>query len=139
MAQSSLSLTLPLSLAVTLLRPASGQLPHTLDLTWFHTLEGWGLPEPVQYQFPDFPHYETRKNEALFREYLKACEQSPGCWQEPYSQTATERTHCVTHCVSSHCYNQVYGPDPLEEGEIDVRLNSFKGCFHQALQRRRRP
>jgi hypothetical protein len=26
---------------------------------------------------------------------------------------------------------QVYGEDPLEEGEIDVRLNSFKGCFHQ--------
>ena len=32
---------------------------------------GWGLSEPVQYHFPEFPHYETRKNEALFREYVK--------------------------------------------------------------------
>ena len=42
-----------------------------MPLPSFPTPPGWGLPEPVQYQFPDFPHYETRKNEALFREYLK--------------------------------------------------------------------
>jgi len=93
----------------------------------------------VQYKFKEFPYYETRKNEALFREYVKACEQSPACWSFPYTDSASKRTACVRSCINEACYADVYGDDPLEEGEIDVRLNSFKGCFHQALQRRRRP
>ena len=111
---------------------------------------GWALPEPTQFKFKEFSYYETRKNEALFREYVKACEQSPECWSPPYTASALERTACIRLCVSQSCYaevglhinntrQQVYGQDPLEEGEIDVRLNSFKGCFHQALERRRHP
>ena len=97
---------------IPVFRVVQGQLPHTLDLTWFEPLEGeqdknifgpkshlccmiqiptkifrirkkvafllfqgWELKEPVQYKFKEFPYYETRKNEALFREYVKACEQ----------------------------------------------------------------
>ena len=41
----------------------------------FITSIGWELKEPVEYKFKEFPYYETRKNEALFREYVKACEQ----------------------------------------------------------------
>ena len=41
----------------------------------FLLFQGWELKEPVQYKFKEFPYYETRKNEALFREYVKACEQ----------------------------------------------------------------
>lgn len=136
---ASLTPALTLLLAARLLSLATAQLPHTIDLTWFQPLEGWSLPEPVQYKFTEFPHFETRKNEALFREYVKACEQSPACWAEPYTASSAERTACVRACISQACYTQVYGEDPLEEGEIDVRLNSFKGCFHQALERRRRP
>lgn len=33
--------------------------------------------------------------------------------------------------MSEFCYNELYGEDELEEGEIDVRLNSFKGCLSQ--------
>ena len=40
-------------------------------------------------------------------------------------------------CISPSCYNILYTPDMLEQGEIDVRLNSFKGCFHQLLQTRK--
>ena len=29
-------------------------------------------------------------------------------------------------CMSPGCYAEVYCSDPLEEGEIDVRKNSFK-------------
>jgi len=134
-------LTHPLTIvaAACVLRAVHCQLPHTLDLTWFEPLEGWELKEPVQYKFKEFPYYETRKNEALFREYVKACEQSPACWSSPFTDSASERTACVRSCINEACYADVYGDDPLEEGEIDVRLNSFKGCFHQALQRRRRP
>jgi len=134
-------LTHPLTIfaAACVLRVVESQLPHTLDLTWFEPVEGWELKEPVEYKFKEFPYYETRKNEALFREYVKACEQSPACWSPPYTESALERTACVRSCINQACYADVYGDDPLEEGEIDVRLNSFKGCFHQVLQRRRRP
>ena len=44
-------------------------------MLYFFFFQGWELKEPVQYKFKEFPYYETRKNEALFREYVKACEQ----------------------------------------------------------------
>lgn len=138
-ANSRLTHPLTIVAAACVLRAVHSQLPHTLDLTWFEPLEGWELKEPVQYKFKEFPYYETRKNEALFREYVKACEQSPACWSSPYTDSTSERTACIRSCINQACYADVYGDDPLEEGEIDVRLNSFKGCFHQALQRRRRP
>merc|ERR1712025_1061225 len=119
---------------ISLLPKCLTQLPHTLDLTWFEPIEGWMLPEPVEYKFIYFPYYETRKNEALFREYQKACEQSPSCWPDNVDSLSTvEITNCVRQCISPPCFQQVYEKDPLEEGEIDVRLNSFKGCFHQSL------
>ena len=40
-------------------------------------------------------------------------------------------------CINPTCYNILYGSDMLEQGEIDVRLNSFKGCFHQLLNSRK--
>jgi len=138
-ARSHTTLSLTVLLTAQLLGPAASQLPHTLDLTWFEPLEGWSLPDPVQYKFPEFPYYETRNNEALYREYVKACEQTPACWKPPYTHSLIQRTSCVRQCVSPTCYSQVYEPDPLEEGEIDVRLNSFKGCFHLALHKRRHP
>eukprot|EP00161_Ancyromonas_sigmoides_P006736 TRINITY_DN177_c2_g1_i1.p1 TRINITY_DN177_c2_g1~~TRINITY_DN177_c2_g1_i1.p1 ORF type:complete len:121 (-),score=28.64 TRINITY_DN177_c2_g1_i1:82-390(-) len=37
---------------------------------------------------------------------------------------------CVRQCVSGECYNEVYGTDPLEPGEIDTeRGRLFKNCF----------
>ena len=35
------------------------------------------------------------------------------------------------------CYSEIYSKDELEEGEIDVRLQSFKGCFIERLGRSR--
>ena len=117
-------------------RLSLSQLPHTLDLTWFDHPEDWRLPDPVRHTFKEFSYFETRKNEALFREYWKACEQSPSCWSEQISD-AVSQSNCVRQCIAPSCYNEIYGEDALEEGEIDVRLNSFKGCFHERLQRRR--
>ena len=39
-------------------------------------------------------------------------------------------------CISPACYSALYTADPLEQGEIDTRLTSFKGCFHHQLQAR---
>ena len=43
----------------------------------------------------------------------------------------------IRQCISPTCYSILYAPDLLEDGEIDVRLNSFKGCFHQQLETRK--
>jgi hypothetical protein len=84
---------------------------------------GWSLPEPVQYKFTEFPHFETRKNEALFREYVKACEQSPACWSEPYTASSAERTTCVRACISQACYTQVL-----------VMVSGVRASIHYSLE-----
>ena len=45
----------------------SGQLPHTLDLSWFEEVENWGVKDPVPFQFSDYDYFQTRKNEAIYR------------------------------------------------------------------------
>ncbi|GLG98455.1 hypothetical protein R5R35_011134 [Gryllus longicercus] len=85
------------------------------------------------FTFPEFPYKETIKNEMAFREYESACEQSPSC----VHTTGISRIRCLRECVSPSCYQDIYQTDQLEEGEIDVRLNSFKGCFIQRASRPR--
>ncbi|RZF31887.1 hypothetical protein LSTR_LSTR015459 [Laodelphax striatellus] len=63
--------------------------------------------------------------EVMFREFESACEQNPSC----STLKGLARVKCVRECISPSCYYQIYYQDELEEGEIDVRLNSFKGCF----------
>ncbi|KAJ1532375.1 hypothetical protein ONE63_000975 [Megalurothrips usitatus] len=92
----------------------------------------WAADKGV-FIFPEFPYKETSKNEMAFHEYEVACEQSPTCSQ----LAAIARLRCVRECVSPSCYAEIYQADQLEEGEIDVRLNSFKGCFVQRVHRQR--
>ena len=40
-----------------------------------------------------------------------------------------DHTNCVRSCMSAACYDLIYAFDELEPGEVDVRYNSFKGCF----------
>lgn len=130
---TGLTTTTATIIIISVLGVTRSQLPHTIDLTWFQQTEGLTLPDPVSYKFQEIPYFETRKNEALFREYVKACEQSPSCW----NLSGVEQTSCVRQCISPPCYNLLYTPDLLEDGEIDVRLNSFKGCFHNQLESRK--
>ncbi len=30
--------------------------------------------------------------------------------------------------MSAECFERLYGKDELEDGEVDVRLNSFRAC-----------
>ncbi|KAI5696819.1 hypothetical protein M8J76_013980 [Diaphorina citri] len=87
----------------------------------------------TQFVFPEFPYKDSSKQELMFHEYESACEQSPQC----VHLKALNRVRCVRECVSPSCYMDIYQKDPLEEGEVDVRLNSFKGCFIQRLGRPR--
>ncbi|XP_053672981.1 uncharacterized protein LOC128723282 [Anopheles nili] len=87
----------------------------------------------VVFQFPEYDFKETSKNELTFREYESACDQSNRCT----ILDGIERTRCVRECISPSCYQEIYKFDELEEGEIDVRLNSFRACFMQRLNRNR--
>ncbi|XP_031640867.1 uncharacterized protein LOC116352425 [Contarinia nasturtii] len=87
----------------------------------------------IVFHFPEYDYKETSKNELSYREFESACDQSKRC--EILAGIA--RVRCIRECVSPSCYNEIYEFDELEEGEIDVRLNSFKGCFIQRLGRSR--
>ncbi|XP_076062737.1 uncharacterized protein LOC143037935 [Oratosquilla oratoria] len=87
----------------------------------------------VTYDFKEFPYKESVVNEKTWAEYESACSQSPRC----LTLHGIEHTRCVRECVSPSCYIDIYQHDELEEGEIDVRLSSFKGCFIQRLNRKR--
>ncbi|KAA0202422.1 hypothetical protein HAZT_HAZT009411 [Hyalella azteca] len=89
--------------------------------------------EIVPYDFTHFPYKETVTNEKQWAEYESACEQSTEC----LAKTGVLRVRCVRECISPHCYNVLYRHDELEEGEVDVRLSSFKGCFLKKLKTRR--
>ncbi|XP_052859906.1 uncharacterized protein LOC128267157 [Anopheles cruzii] len=87
--------------------------------------------DKVVFQFPEYDYKETSKNEITFREFESACDQRCAGFD------GIERTRCVRECVSPSCYQEIYKFDELEEGEIDVRLNSFRACFMQRLHRNR--
>ena len=100
--------------------------------------------------------------ELLFRQFEQACEESGACKILSPERSDIAKTRCIRECVSPSCYKEIYLFDQvliphwspheisisyifisswgvwlqLEEGEIDVRLNSFKGCF---MQRNARP
>ncbi|XP_026332807.1 uncharacterized protein LOC113239863 [Hyposmocoma kahamanoa] len=88
---------------------------------------------PVTFSFKEYQYKDSPKNDMTFREFESACEQSSACSH----LSGLIKTRCIRECVSPSCYRELYQADPLEEGEIDVRLNSFKGCFIQRSGRTR--
>ncbi|XP_060517007.1 uncharacterized protein LOC132696283 [Cylas formicarius] len=87
--------------------------------------------QKVTYSFTEFPYKETNKNEIMYREIEAACER--GC----LGRNRVSKVLCIRQCISPSCYRDLYQSDLLEEGEVDVRFNSFKGCFIQRYNRSR--
>lgn len=79
------------------------------------------------YQFKRYT-YRKKRDDKRYKTARQRCEvgdtRCQGLW-------GPEHTRCIRLCMSEFCYNELYGEDELEEGEIDVRLNSFKGCLSQ--------
>jgi hypothetical protein len=47
-----------------------------------------------------------------------------------------EGMNCVYNCLSSECYNTIYGDNPLEDGEIDVvRYRTFQNCVRKEYKK----
>lgn len=80
-------------------------------------------------KFFDYPKYAYTRNskfEDRLKNLLYTCELNTQCFT--YPKESASRQNCVLKCVSKKCYEKIYAFDPLEEGEIDQRYKSFKGC-----------
>lgn len=80
----------------------------------------------TQYHYKHYT-YRKKRDDRRYKSARQRCEMEAECqghWGLP-------QTKCVRKCMSEFCYSELYGEDELEEGEIDVRLNSFKGCLSQ--------
>ncbi|XP_073838209.1 uncharacterized protein [Musca autumnalis] len=89
--------------------------------------DGRPLVKAATFHFPEYAYKETSKNEITYHDFEVNCEQHVAC----ESLEGVKRKACVRRCISYSCYQDIYAFDDLEEGEIDVRLNSFKGCVIQ--------
>ncbi|KAJ7384072.1 hypothetical protein OS493_024086 [Desmophyllum pertusum] len=79
-----------------------------------------------------YKHYSFRKKQRLAKRY-SPLEKECGT-KKCQGFVGLELTKCTRQCISQACYDELYAWDELEEGEIDVRLTSFKGCVVKQLQ-----
>uniref|UniRef100_A0A7S0RAH5 Uncharacterized protein n=1 Tax=Pyramimonas obovata TaxID=1411642 RepID=A0A7S0RAH5_9CHLO len=72
------------------------------------------------------------------REYwAKRTECEPIVQRDATCGTAIQKENCILKCVSDACYADVYGDDPLEDGEVDnVRGKSFRSCVKKEIKER---
>ena len=80
----------------------------------------------VQYQFKRYPWKKKQKqSERRIARTKTNCEGTEAC----RGKFGLELIKCARMCMSQECYTELYAHDELEEGEIDVRYNSFRGCI----------
>lgn len=79
-----------------------------------------------QLVFPKYSYTRSSQIENRLKSLSNSCATKTECFNV---RTNADKQNCVLKCVSSKCYDEIYEFDPLEEGEIDQRYASFKGCF----------
>ncbi|GAQ88219.1 hypothetical protein KFL_004100070 [Klebsormidium nitens] len=53
----------------------------------------------------------------------------------PCMTSSINKENCILRCMNPECYEQVYGLDSLEEGEVDARRGKdFRMCVRKALK-----
>jgi hypothetical protein len=75
------------------------------------------------YDYKRYSYSKKKTNERKIRNMKQQCES-----RECNNVYGLDNTKCVRKCMSEFCYSEIYSDDELEEGEIDVRYDSFKGC-----------
>jgi len=83
--------------------------------------------KPIQLQFPVYVYKRKSQFERDLSRMQSACATS-NCSQV---SNPLKRLACVMRCSSPKCYDEIYASNPLEEGEVDQRLNSYKGCISE--------
>jgi hypothetical protein len=91
------------------------------------TFQNEDLSGQTLYSFPNYPYKRSSNFETKFKSHSNRCEFKTDCMN--LRANSAKRQNCILKCVSEKCYNEIYMKDPLEEGEIDQRITSFKGCY----------
>lgn len=80
----------------------------------------------------------TGRFDASIKQAKKECAQRIDQEADPTCvATLVDRENCVLKCMEPACYDQIYGQDPLEEGEVDVvRGKAFRQCQREAMMQR---
>lgn len=78
-------------------------------------------------QYPDYPYMKISHLDHKYRVRSNKCEYQTDC----VKHEGLERKNCINECISKICYDKIYAPNSLEEGEIDQRSQSFRGCFNK--------
>ncbi|KAK6167908.1 hypothetical protein SNE40_021834 [Patella caerulea] len=84
------------------------------------------ITEAATYLFKRYT-FKKKRDDKKYKYAKQRAEVLPEC----QGLFGLEHTKCLRKAISPRCYNELYGADELEEGEIDVRFNSFKGCLSQ--------
>ncbi|PAA82148.1 hypothetical protein BOX15_Mlig016552g3 [Macrostomum lignano] len=82
-----------------------------------------------QFSYPRYSLKSKQKYQRKVNDRINECR--PGC---SHISDYLEREKCVRICASKECYNEIYASDELEEDEIDVRYNSFRGCVYTKIK-----
>ena len=84
------------------------------------------------FQFKRYSYRKKSGNERRYRLEDERCQNTNEC----QLKQGLGKEKCVRTCVSKSCYDELYSWNELEEGEIDVRLTSFKGCVVRQVRER---
>lgn len=89
------------------------------------------LPEqkPTELKFPRYAYKRHSGLENRYYARYNKCSQTEACLNVDFEV----KQNCILQCISEKCYGEIYAWDPLEEGELDLRLNSYKGCLKVEL------
>jgi len=82
----------------------------------------------IKFEFPQFNYKRKSNFENQFKNTYNKCQAKEECVS---FNSDIDRENCIYKCISNKCYQQIYAFNPLEEGEIDQRITSFKGCVSE--------
>ncbi|CAF0756112.1 unnamed protein product [Brachionus calyciflorus] len=84
-----------------------------------------------EFDHPKYSYSKSSKFEDRLKNLLYKCEMRHEC--SNYVKESAQKQNCILNCVSKKCYEKIYEYDPLEDGEIDQRFKSFKGCVSKEI------
>lgn len=75
--------------------------------------------------------FQITQHEMQWRAVKSKCERSLEC----QGVLPDEALNCVNNCTSPVCFQEVYGSNPLEDGEIDTqRAHEFAACNRREMR-----
>ena len=72
---------------------------------------------------------KNQNRDRAFRARRRECETQKCSGMQPGTNM-----NCVNACISQSCFDEIYGEEPLEDGEVDSkRSRLFQSCARKSL------